>query len=252
MSNLVVDSHLPQAFIGMHDKTPEMRVIYVSSNTLRVLGFSPSQILGVQSYTFIDDSQSDEYRMMFGPMEETEVTVYYTNIKRQNAPPIHCRMVHFNCDGIGINACFVLGQPVARGPWCLARRALGLRAFVLLGGAGVMGPKVVFASASFGRIIGIDSWETQGQDFLSLLLLSEVAMAADFLQRVAQSTEILLGRLRFARNPGVSDVEVIAAGSEDGIILVCQLGRDNLSLEEIISSDAETSDVDNRWGGVSE
>ncbi|KAJ2755372.1 hypothetical protein H4S06_003428, partial [Coemansia sp. BCRC 34490] len=152
-----------------------------------------------------------------------------------------------------------------------------------------MGPRIIFASSSLSRITNIDACDIQGTPLMSLVPPEDVTKTARFLERVSVSDDVVIDFLRllvlddeFAndgvnssnddddsdyegyRNPlvakGFVDVEVMAAGSADGIILLCQQIRSGrilpngsydsegyLSLEEIISSDIETSDYSGNW-----
>ncbi|KAJ1795685.1 hypothetical protein LPJ59_004203 [Coemansia sp. RSA 2399] len=139
-------------------------------------------------------------------------------------------------------------------------------------GCNTMGPRIIFASSSLSQITDIDACDVQGTPFLSLVPPEDVTKAATFLEQVSKSDDVVIDCLRFRvandqsnrRSshvpPGVVDIEVMAAGSEDGIILLCQQIRSGrllsngtfdaegyLSLEEIISSDVESSDIADCW-----
>ncbi|KAJ2718550.1 hypothetical protein GGI07_005703 [Coemansia sp. Benny D115] len=131
-----------------------------------------------------------------------------------------------------------------------------------------MGSRVVFASNSFEHIVGQEAAEIQGMAFLELIDPEDVARAARFLDRVAHSRNLEIERgLRFVRlgTRGRMMVEVLAAGSDDGAILLCQPEQNDgvsgnyrhgdvlndeagyMSLEEIVSSDPDTSEPSYTW-----
>ncbi|KAJ1898975.1 hypothetical protein LPJ66_002419 [Kickxella alabastrina] len=149
------------------------------------------------------------------------------------------------------------------------------------GGSSPMGARIVFASNSFGRTLNMDSSDIQGRAFLELVDPEDVVRAARFLDCVGRSISVESENLRFVDGDagGSVLVEVLAAGSHDGAILLCQTdaamcGRhaaaaaaaaaasgtaaaainevgaefeDSVSLGDIISSEPETSDVSDRW-----
>ncbi|KAJ2809363.1 hypothetical protein H4R20_000173 [Coemansia guatemalensis] len=148
------------------------------------------------------------------------------------------------------------------------------------------GPKVLFASKSFSRIIDIDASDVQGLPFLSLVATEDIVRAASFLEKLATPERIVLENINFLANP-LSDVdnaarqsnnvsqatesvgrtvtvEVLGAGSDDGAIIIFQLNQSQssysrnvpdsdgyMSLEDIISSDPDTSDVPDAWRSAS-
>ncbi|KAJ1856938.1 hypothetical protein GGH12_003390 [Coemansia sp. RSA 1822] len=140
-----------------------------------------------------------------------------------------------------------------------------------------LGPTILFASNSFTRILDVDICDIQGMSFLALIAAQDTIKAAGFLEKMSSPERIVLDRLRFLANPidtdaegaegdepsGQVTVEVLGAGSDEGAIILCQL--DNacshrsrnindddevdgyMSLEDIISSDPESSDVSDMW-----
>ncbi|KAJ2524843.1 hypothetical protein GGI11_000524 [Coemansia sp. RSA 2049] len=373
-------SRLPRGFVGIHDKTLEMRVLYVSSGVEPVLNYSRSEMVGRSAHMFLQQEDTNEYQSAFGPLSQENVGMFYMPVKRIDGSLVYLRVIHFDCDGVALNACFLIDpneqappryftsitQPcpgggsgssgngeglldaaaaleVDRGPPVLnvsadqssmniarniARRnavaaanaetqrfsatmpaavaaaikrnhrevAPTRRACLIVdkvtepGDQNPMGPRIIFASSSFSRITNIDACDIQGTPLMSLVPPEDVTKTARFLERVSVSDDVVIDFLRllvlddeFAndgvnssndnddsadegyRNPlvakGFVDVEAMAAGSADGIILLCQQIRSGrilpngsydsegyLSLEEIISSDIETSDYSGNWG----
>ncbi|KAJ2655088.1 hypothetical protein IWW48_005727 [Coemansia sp. RSA 1200] len=375
---------LPRGFVGIHDKTQEMRVLYVSSGVEPVLNYSRSEMIGRAAHTFLQQEDTNEYQSAFGPLSQENVGMFYIPVKRIDGSLVHLRVIHFDCDGVALNACFLIDpneqelpryftnitQPcpsggsggsgngnkggcggngegsldaaalevVERGPPVFpipaaapadqstmnTARIIARRNAIAIANAGTqrstatrsaapinryhrevvptrraclivdkvtepgdlnpMGPRIIFASSSLSRITNIDACDIQGTPLMSLVPPEDVTKTARFLERVSVSDDVVIDFLRllvlddeFAndgvnsssddddyRNPlvakGFVDVEVMAAGSADGIILLCQQIRSGrilpngsfdsegyLSLEEIISSDIETSDYSSNW-----
>ncbi|KAJ2358758.1 hypothetical protein IWW50_000394 [Coemansia erecta] len=134
------------------------------------------------------------------------------------------------------------------------------------------GPAVLFASNSFSRILDVDVSDLQGLPFLSLVAAQDALAAARFLEKMSAPEEIVLEKLRFMADPVDSGadglqsrlvtVEVLGTGSDEGAIILCQLDDRHsvrsryveddeldgyMSLEEIITSDPETSDISDVW-----
>ncbi|KAJ1961440.1 hypothetical protein GGI12_003249 [Dipsacomyces acuminosporus] len=133
------------------------------------------------------------------------------------------------------------------------------------------GPKIIFTTGSISRILHVDSCDLQGIPFLSLVAIEDSQKAYEFLEKALNSGELVLENLRLLANPleeahlpnprSVS-VEFMAKGSDDGAIMLCQLARPGvveqgssnrgryISLEDIISSNPETSDFPGEWSKI--
>ncbi|KAJ1955790.1 hypothetical protein GGI12_005477 [Dipsacomyces acuminosporus] len=128
------------------------------------------------------------------------------------------------------------------------------------------GPRVVFATNSINRILDADSCDLQGLPFVSLVATEDKERAAAFLGKTLNDNDLVLEQLHLlvnpledsqAAEPRCVSVEFMAMGSDDGAIMLCQLERpwiagrsENvgyMSLEDIISSDPETSDFPDLW-----
>ncbi|KAJ2499900.1 hypothetical protein GGH96_003158 [Coemansia sp. RSA 1972] len=137
-----------------------------------------------------------------------------------------------------------------------------------------LGPNILFASNSFTRILDAEISDIQGLSFLSLIAAHDTIKAARFLEKMTSPERIVLDRLKFLANPVDTDaedvdhlsvvtVEVLGAGSDEGAIILCQLDNASthrsrdiddddelngyMSLEDIITSDPESSDVSDMW-----
>ncbi|KAJ1942309.1 hypothetical protein GGF37_003168 [Kickxella alabastrina] len=144
------------------------------------------------------------------------------------------------------------------------------------------GPTVEFVTNSISNIFGgdIDSHEIIGQPLFTLVASADIAKAAMFLENLCKVTRPQLCSLMLKQNPSdgadsrVINVELFGAASDDKFVLLCQkkrrLGGDNssnlavagkhqadyleeedgapyMSLEEIISSDYDTTDIGEYW-----
>ncbi|KAJ2830250.1 hypothetical protein IWW50_000393 [Coemansia erecta] len=84
-----------------------MRMLYISSNVEQVLYFEPSEVVGKPSFSYLAYGTSQEYLTLCEPNSDDNVTIFYAYIIRKNAQPVFMRAIHFNCDGVGFNVCFV-------------------------------------------------------------------------------------------------------------------------------------------------
>ncbi|KAJ1935085.1 hypothetical protein GGF37_006128, partial [Kickxella alabastrina] len=119
------------------------------------------------------------------------------------------------------------------------------------------------------HIIGVDSIDIQGVAFLALVSTEDVAKAAMFLDRVAKIADTAIERFRLRMDSDVDascsvSVEVMAAGSDEGAMLLFQMdmpcdiadkeeldmASGYMSLEDMISSDYDTTDVDESWNDI--
>ncbi|PIA14536.1 hypothetical protein COEREDRAFT_98810 [Coemansia reversa NRRL 1564] len=104
------DSSSSLSFIGVHDESSEMRILYVSSNVEQVLNIHPKYIIGQSSHAFFASGKSQEYHMQTKEMEDENVSIVYTSAVRNDLLPVHLRLVHFKCDGIRFNACYASSE----------------------------------------------------------------------------------------------------------------------------------------------
>ncbi|KAJ1953167.1 hypothetical protein GGI12_006071 [Dipsacomyces acuminosporus] len=127
------------------------------------------------------------------------------------------------------------------------------------------GPRIIFTTDSINRILDVDSSDLHEIPFLSLVAEEDNEKTRGFLDKALNSDELVLERLQLLVDPleasrpegrRTISVEFMAMGSDDGAVMLCQLdkqdtpGFDNgryIPLEEIISSDPETSDFPERW-----
>ncbi|KAJ2401414.1 hypothetical protein GGI23_001413 [Coemansia sp. RSA 2559] len=275
---------------------------------------------------FISPDDRDEYKSVYGPLSQENVSQFNTSIVRNDGSLLFVRIIHFDCDGVGFNVCFAAdplehsrglapsfkvtanGVPGSTGrservstSTSLGNGALNITRIIARRNASgtqsshvgrsstrraclvvdkvtessernPMGPRIIFASSSFSQIANIDACDVQGTPFMSLVPPEDVIKTARFLEQVSKSEDVVIDCLRFRvaddqtnrRSSyvpsGAVDIEVMAAGSEDGIILLCQQIRSGrllsngsfdsdgyMSLEEIISSDVESSDLADQW-----
>ncbi|KAJ2018626.1 hypothetical protein GGI14_002148 [Coemansia sp. S680] len=316
-TNNMEESRFSKGFIGIHDKTPDMRVIYVTSSIRDVLGFEPSEAIGQTALWFIENGNAEDYREHFGShTDEDNVQITQVYVRTSSGIPVHVKLVGFSCDNLAFNVCFLYSATaptrIERSPLRVeqvhsggvseqmlsrqhslltAHRERNRRATVLSGSRSVracltlesisgcmeespMGPRVLFASNSFDRIINIDACDVQGIPFLQLVAPEDVAKAGRFLDNITTASTVLIEHLLLLADPlgeATDDeqsgpktvaVEIMAAGADVGAVMLFQLARQPLSsgigelsdgymsLEDIISSDPETSDMADVWGMV--
>ncbi|KAJ1964766.1 hypothetical protein GGI12_001209 [Dipsacomyces acuminosporus] len=134
---------------------------------------------------------------------------------------------------------------------------------------GSVGPRVVFVTNTVSRIFddNVDGDELINMPFFSIVATAEITKIARFMDTMLSTSKPQICRVNFLRNP-VSDqsggrdvvqVELLGAISDDGAMLMCQKVRKKgsvssgdtelgyLSLEEIISSDPDSSDIPEEW-----
>ncbi|ORX73107.1 hypothetical protein DL89DRAFT_255246 [Linderina pennispora] len=124
------------------------------------------------------------------------------------------------------------------------------------------GPTITFLTNSMEQIIDVDATDLQGTPFLSLVAVDDISKAGEFLQGLLRHP---FGAPAEGQLPACITVEMMGAGSETGAILLCQpavglhLQRMNcgldedagyMTLEELVSSEAETSECDSAWRGI--
>ncbi|KAJ1644858.1 hypothetical protein LPJ64_003517 [Coemansia asiatica] len=275
---------LPLAYIAVHDKTPSMRVLYASSNIRLALQFEPDEVLGLPAFSFITNQKVGEYKQKFGQPSDESVVISNTMVYDRNRSPVYLRIIHFNCDDIAFNVAMCYPEindqvgemrrqafeeqcrqqsTVYRSRGRFLQACLVLERQRAVDDVAPWGPRVVFASRSFEAIVNLDASDVQGLSFLALVAAEDTVKAARFLERVAGSQTVVVEKLLLV-NGGQADnnrpvcVEVVAAGSDDGAILLCRpdrmrgLGQNDddsgyTSLEDIISSDPETSGLSDAW-----
>ncbi|KAJ1644856.1 hypothetical protein J3B02_001017 [Coemansia erecta] len=124
------------------------------------------------------------------------------------------------------------------------------------------GPVVEFVTNSISNVFNghIDGHEIIDRPFLSIVDPKDMVKAAAFFQSLRNNHAPKLcsfGLLvdPFGGDSGVVQVELFGASSDDKFVLMCQKKRNEMaadqapymSLEEIISSDYESSDVNETW-----
>ncbi|KAI8319823.1 hypothetical protein GQ54DRAFT_313220 [Martensiomyces pterosporus] len=132
------------------------------------------------------------------------------------------------------------------------------------------GPRITFVTNTISSLIDVDGgYEIIGQPFLSIVAAEDITRVSEFLDRLIETEEPEVLTFRILASPMDPDnnehVRVIAlgAGSSDGSLLLCRAaespvqplpGRNNrraecgyMSLEDIISSDPDTSDCSEVW-----
>ncbi|KAJ2739908.1 hypothetical protein GGI20_006037, partial [Coemansia sp. BCRC 34301] len=267
-SNTDNERLVSRAFIGIHDKTPDMRILYVTSSIRDTLGFEPSEAVGQTALWFIENGNGEEYRTHISRHTTSEESVLVTKVYVRTVwgVPVYTKLLNFSCDNLAFNVCFVYSADMAparveRSPLTvelvhgqaeqLASRRHSLltahqanarsqgrgrgggglvRACMMLepisAGAAVMGPRILFASNSFDRIVNMDACDVQGMPFLQLVAPADVARAGRFLDNIKTAATVVVDQLRLLVNP-LQDcpqtvaVEIMAAGADTGAVMLC-------------------------------
>ncbi|KAJ2468735.1 hypothetical protein GGI02_003614 [Coemansia sp. RSA 2322] len=91
---------MPHSFIGIHDKSEEARILYLSSGVLQAMGMPAQTMVGSSAYGFItDDPYLQSYPSMYcGDADETSVTIMNVNAMHSGGAPVATRLVAFSCD----------------------------------------------------------------------------------------------------------------------------------------------------------
>ncbi|KAJ2593399.1 hypothetical protein IWW49_000520 [Coemansia sp. RSA 1797] len=147
------------------------------------------------------------------------------------------------------------------------------------------GPLIVFVTGSVGEIIDADTSDLNSYPFLKLVAPEDISRVSLYIERLAQSPNVLFEKFSLLQRPHIIDgdirvadarntriiVESLGAAAQDGVLLllrkvgekqpptmgttgnylhakVCsEDGRGYVSLAELISSDCETTDIGDIW-----
>ncbi|KAJ1723656.1 hypothetical protein LPJ53_002039 [Coemansia erecta] len=131
---------------------------------------------------------------------------------------------------------------------------------------GSQGPVVEFVTNSISSVFGgdLDGHEIVDQPFFTLVAPEHMTKAAVFMESLRSNHTPQLCTLQLRRDPfsnsggeGVVSVELFGASSGDKFVMLCQKTRTlddstreeapYMSLEEIVSSDYESSDINEAW-----
>ncbi|KAJ1937402.1 hypothetical protein FBU59_004759 [Linderina macrospora] len=153
-----------------------------------------------------------------------------------------------------------------------------------------IGPSIVFVTNSVGRLLDAEGDELIGTPFLRLVAPESLLRASKFIDDLARTDQIVFSSFYLLQTPRLHEdgnqeetapgrrveVEVVGAQSDDGVVFLCRrirvcaspgvagmpldaiaideeddAERDGyLSLNEIISSEPETSDCPSRWSSL--
>ncbi|KAJ1959210.1 hypothetical protein GGI12_004457 [Dipsacomyces acuminosporus] len=294
----------PRRYILIHERTPDMPILFVSSGVRQTLRYEPGEIVGRPSLDFtVTSKEGEEYRRHNSSQTDDNVMMTSMLIKHKTDKPVPVHAITFACgnvnlimatlipsismerqykDGISVQSFYfnlgghhstnkhgpsnIEGQGTHKNAVCSMRRAH--QACFVLGDFGSSnandekGAKVMFVTDSINRILNADSSDIQGMPFLSLVALEDIIKATMFLDKTLNNYDIAFESLnllvnpseeRKEENPQCVAVEFMAIGSDDGVIMLCQLAQSKssdsnnnnngyMSLEDIISSDPWTSD----------
>ncbi|KAJ1956096.1 hypothetical protein GGI12_005396 [Dipsacomyces acuminosporus] len=313
-------------FIGIHERTPELRVLYMSSSVRHALLYEPREFMNRSALEFIlNVEEGEEAKTHFGAATDDNVMMAYAFVKNKNGVPVYIRSIAFACGNVGFQLATAypdvdfeqqrqrltvqrfrcnLGESATEHDRQVLESILssqqnqfstGSSNSTTARGRGSLGAsaiysarttcqacfvvnnvyassrhrvselKVLFVTDSINTILDVDASDLQNKQFLSLVADQDLAKATSFLERMLQNNGLVLERLELLADPqqGHRSVaaEFIGMGSDDGAIMLCQLERSSIaqldgrgryiSLEDIISSDPETSDCPDAWKRIS-
>ncbi|KAJ1957612.1 hypothetical protein GGI12_004976 [Dipsacomyces acuminosporus] len=302
----------PATYIGIHERSPGLPILYVTSSVRKALLYEPEDFIGhsVQEYV-ADTGDGLEFKNHNSAVTEDNVLMANVFTKTKIGTTVYVKSIAFACDNV--NFVMATSYPditiahrsgplnVQRYKCILSEDAIqneqqasdggssaravdvntvysmraSFQACIVLEDShssenGETGSNIVFVTSSIGRILDVDSCDLQDEPFLSLVAEEDKERAAAFLERSRYSDDLVLEHLSLLVNPveagnsasaGSVAVELMAMGSDDGIIMLCQLARPRisqqadedgyLSLADIISSDPETSDFPESWNRIS-
>ncbi|KAJ1934127.1 hypothetical protein GGF37_006480, partial [Kickxella alabastrina] len=104
----------PQVILSVHNKTPDMRVLYVSSNIRNILQYEPENIIGQPAFTYIANSNGQNYKSTIGLNTRHDMIVANIDVLARNGNLIHLRVIHFNCDNMAFNVTVTVPETVSK------------------------------------------------------------------------------------------------------------------------------------------
>ncbi|KAJ1960706.1 hypothetical protein GGI12_003659 [Dipsacomyces acuminosporus] len=305
----------PVTYVAIHERTPAMPILYVSSSVRQAFFYEPQDFIGHSPTEFItDNGDGQEYQRHCGSYSDDNFMTADIVANRKDGTPLLVRSMAFACSNVMFhlvttypsanpheheNNCSIrrfkcnLNAKDAKGGMhilsnggdsssssSLSKNSEAMRdkvfrdiansikkahqACIVLEGlnstnsGGNKSARIIFTTDSINRIINVDSCDLQGMPFLSLVATRDTIKAGNFLDRALNTGILALERLHLLvdpledsqlKNAECVSVEFMAMGSDDGVIMLCQLQQTMheddvyMSLEDIISSDPETSDL---------
>ncbi|KAJ1952534.1 hypothetical protein EC988_003507 [Linderina pennispora] len=318
------------SWVGVHDMSDDMRILYASSNLYDIVNIHASDCIGTPATEFITGESLETYPANFAGHTTDNVFISYVRITTSDGSAVVIRTISFICSSIAFiigsfdpNGLFErmmqrdhikrfryvtkdenrmetlmqINQAISEEPDSGSSTAVApqerlhgstqehqhvlIQTCIILDNLERVdsrtphGPTITFLTNSMEQIIDVDATDLQGTPFLSLVAVDDISKAGEFLQDVASNSDISFTTLKLLRHPfgapaegqppACITVEMMGAGSETGAILLCQpavglhLQRMNcdldedtgyMTLEELVSSEAETSECDSAWRGI--
>ncbi|KAJ2783771.1 hypothetical protein H4R18_001523 [Coemansia javaensis] len=213
----------PITFIGVHDRSPELRLLYVSSSVRQGLHLEPQDMLWKPSFNYLEGNNVSEYKRLNMLSGESSVVTSGVVVRSGTGELRTVRVIQFTSDDIVCNIATIYPDPapeptghmavgvqpcapVRVQPTCYARSCTKA-CLVLVHPAdsdSSSGPRVLFASRSFAHILDVDPCDLQGLPFLSLVAAADTVAAARFLEKMAAPERIVLDQLRFRVDPSAA------------------------------------------------
>ncbi|KAJ2681950.1 hypothetical protein H4R19_007226, partial [Coemansia spiralis] len=112
------------AFIGIHTRDEDTRVLYVSSGCRQALGYTPESLIDTKAKMFIADSYDNtDYVRMFDSHagvddgseqgnsdDEANAYTWQVNLKNADGVPVFHRSINFKCDNCIIFICIAFPE----------------------------------------------------------------------------------------------------------------------------------------------
>ncbi|KAJ2809361.1 hypothetical protein H4R20_000171 [Coemansia guatemalensis] len=91
---------MPLSYIAVYEREHPERIIFVSSNCQRVLGYTPQEMLGTSAMSYSADAYAEHYSCQW-PADNPELTVTMMphNVKSKDGDIIFTHTISFNCSG---------------------------------------------------------------------------------------------------------------------------------------------------------
>ncbi|KAJ1958937.1 hypothetical protein GGI12_004605 [Dipsacomyces acuminosporus] len=91
----------PVTYIGIHERTPEVPILYISSSVRQALLFEPEECIGQSVKDFFADSGDGEgFRKELGSYSDENVIVTKVIAKRKDNTPVRIRSIAFACSNV--------------------------------------------------------------------------------------------------------------------------------------------------------
>ncbi|ORX72848.1 hypothetical protein DL89DRAFT_290672 [Linderina pennispora] len=272
------------SWLGVHDTSDELRILFVSSNMYDIINLNPHDCVGSSANEFITGESLETYPATFARHTTDNIFISYVHVTTSDGSAIVVRTISFVCSNItfivgsydpswqaehmmqrnhikrfryvskdesrmetltqikkAISEVSGQGNTITAVPQqdsqrqaqesarTLIQACIVLDSLERMDGRTPHGPTITFLTNSIDQIIDVDATDLQGIPFLSLVAADDIVKASDGAILLCQPA---IG-LRIRRTD-------CASVEEAGY----------MSLEELVSSEAETSGYDSSWRDI--